>query len=309
MITTITLNPAVDKSVIFSKVELGAVNRMVESQNDIGGKGINVSKVVSFLGVKTIASGILGSVNSLIFKEFMSENNIANAFIEVYGSTRTNIKVLELDESRTTDLNDKGIEICENTKAVFEQKLLELSLKSDYIVFSGSLPPGLDDSYYGELTRLIRDHTKVVIDASGKKLIEAIKASPSIVKPNIEELEEAFDVVLDTPAKIKDFCLSLINEYNIDEFIVTLGSEGSVLITKDQSLYSKPIKVEALNTVSAGDSYLGGYLATKVLSDDLTKSLSSGVASGTLAVTKKGTELFTQDEYEAMLDRVEIIEL
>lgn len=308
MILTVTLNPAIDKSVFLENVNLGKVNRMKESQEDVGGKGINVSKVVKQFGVPTAATGVLGNKNQLIFNEFMAESGIDNEFITVEGSTRTNIKVIELNNSRTTDLNDKGLVLSKQTVKEFEDKLIELSKKSDMVVLSGSVPIGLDNAYYGRLIELLNPYTDVILDADGEKLIHGIKSSPRMAKPNKEELEASFGVRLDTNEEVVSFCRELMTKYSIQEMLITMGGDGSLLITEDKYFYSHPIKVDVINTVSAGDSFIGGYLAEYFKTGDYVKSLKCGVTCGTLAVTKKGTELFSLEEYDEMIKNVNVSE-
>lgn len=305
MIVTVTMNPAIDKTLIFDSIKLGEVNRIKENREDIGGKGINVSKIISFFKEDTLATGIIGKNNSDKVKAFLNEINIKHDFYEVNGNTRTNIKVLETIANKTTDLNEEGLNISDQDILKFENKLFKLCKKANFIVFSGSLPKGLNGDYYKGLIKKIKKTAPVVLDTSGASLIKGIEAGPYIVKPNKEELEDAFNVKLKTNEDIINFSKDILRKYKIEIIIVTLGKEGSLLISKDNHYYAKPIPVKVLNTVGAGDSFLGGFIYG-LINGDYVNALRYGAACGSLAVTLKGTGIFSKDDFIKIIDKVVI---
>lgn len=305
MIVTVTMNPAIDKSLILDSVKIGEVNRIKENREDIGGKGINVSKIIRFFEEDTIATGIIGKTNSNKVKTYLNDMNIKHDFFEVSGLTRTNIKVLETISNKTTDLNEEGLTLNKNDVLKFENKLFKLCEQADFIVLSGSLPKGLKDDFYKNLINKIDKIAPVILDTSGKPLIKGIEAGPYIVKPNKIELEDAFNVKLETNEDIIRFCKDILRKYKIEIIIVTLGKEGSLLISKNNHYYAKPIPVKVLNTVGAGDSFLGGFIYG-LLNGDYVNALRYGAASGGLAVTLKGTGIFSKDSFEKIIDKVEI---
>lgn len=309
MITTVSLNPAIDKTILLTDYEHGGVNRITSSREDIGGKGINVAKILNRLFVPSRVCGFIGQQNKKLALELISHEHLDYQFIEVDGLTRINTKIVELDRSITTDLNEPGFFIKEELMTGFKEQLLQFAKQSDYVVFSGSIPQGLPSHTYGDLIATIRKDSKAVLDADGSLLLEGMKASPYMMKPNLHELETAFDVSLTTEEAIISFCRSLIKQYGISVILVSMGEKGSLLITGTDCYQAQPIKVEVKSTVGAGDSMLAGMLYGIHSGFSLEVSLAYAAASGTLAVTKEGTQSFSLEEVKEMLERVRIKKL
>jgi 1-phosphofructokinase len=306
MITTVSLNPAIDKTILLTDFEHGGVNRINSSREDIGGKGINVAKLLNRLQVPTRVCGFIGQQNKKLVEALLSQEQLDYSFIEVDGVTRTNTKIVELDQGITTDLNEPGFFINEKTMTDFKKNLLVQAEQSEYVVFSGSIPQGLSIETYKDLITAIGNNSKTILDADGDLLVEGIKASPYMVKPNIHELEAAYQVSLTNSEEIIRFSKSLIEKYAIQLILVSMGGEGSLLITETDCYQAEPIKVDVKSTVGAGDSMIAGMLYGIHSGLSLEKSLAYAAASGTLAVTKEGTQTFSLEEVNEMLKRVHI---
>ena len=306
MITTVTMNPAIDKSIILNKVSFGEVNTAAEALENAGGKGINVSKVLNVLGVDSIATGILGQDNADFFINYLSSRNIKNDFQLVKGKTRTNIKLIEISKNRTTDINEAGIEVKAEDLLKIKSKIVELAKRSEYVVLSGSLPIGVPDDFYADIINTIKDYTITVLDTSGARLTGGIEAGAHIIKPNKYEMEQSYGISFGSNDECVDFCKKLICKSQLKTILLTLAADGAVFIQNDKILYSEPVKVKVINTVGAGDSFLGGYLAGK--SDGLTgeEAFRMAAACGTLAAMQKGTDVFSLDDYNEMIKKVHI---
>ncbi|QRN86375.1 1-phosphofructokinase [Clostridia bacterium] len=304
MITTVTLNPAIDKSILLDEVVLGEVHRIKEVVETVGGKGINVSKVLNFFGVATTATGILGRDNADLFTTYLREKGIEDSFYQAAGKTRTNVKVNETKHQRTTDLNEPGLLLNEADIDRVNYKLVTLAGESDYMVLGGSLPRGADDTWYADIIRLVKDKTTVVLDTSGAKLKDGISAGADIIKPNKEELEQAYDVRFADNEECVEFCAELIRGNRLSTVLLTLGGEGAVFITEKVIYHSDPINVNVVNTVGAGDSFLGGYLTGKSIGKNNMEAFRIAVACGSLAVMQKGTDIFSKEEYDEMIEKV-----
>lgn len=306
MITTITLNPAIDKTILLPVLDRGSVNRITDFREDIGGKGINVAKILYHLQASACACGFIGQKNRQKVEELLMQEGLTHHFLETEGVTRTNTKIVELDKGMTTDLNEQGFYVepilWESLKAL----ILEKAAESDYMVFSGSVPQGLTEKTYRELIELVRDQTLTVLDADGLLLAEGITAGPFMIKPNIHELETAFEVKLYTEQEIISLCHRIQAQYRIQIILVSMGADGSLLVTEKECYRAEPIPVEVKSTVGAGDSMLGGMLY------GIDKGLPAGeafryaVACGTLAVTQTGTQSFSMDEVQDMMKHVRI---
>jgi len=304
MITTVTLNPAIDKTIILDEVRLGEVHRILEVVSTVGGKGINVSKVLRLFDVDNITTGILGTNNKEMFYKYLDKQNMTYDFVETCGTTRTNIKMIEKNHQRTTDLNEKGIVLKPGDIDIFIDKIQSISRQSDYVVLCGSVPQGVSDDVYAEIIVKIKNGAKVALDTSGKSLKRGIKAGAHIIKPNKGELEDAFGQKFLSNEGCIDFCKTLISKYALETVLLTFGADGAALINEDTVIMSKPIRVEVKNTVGAGDSFLGGYLVGKARKLDDKQALKIAVACGTVAVRQKGTDVFSKQEFDSMIKRV-----
>lgn len=306
MITTVTLNPAIDRAIRLTKVELGTVHRVEETREDIGGKGINVSRVLAFFGSKTVATGILGKQNSQIFIDALKEAEIPQQFLQIEGATRTNIKMQESNLNRTSDFNEKGLEVSEEARLAFEALLADLMEDTEYLVLAGSLPPGLPKNYYGHLASRFGVKAEVAVDASGKSLLTAVENGAAIIKPNLEELEEAYGVSLEAEEEIISFCQGLLKSTCLERILLTLGGDGAMYFDHEQVIKGLPVQVEVKNTVSAGDSFLAGFLSGLDQGKAVEEAFRMAIACGTLAVTMPGTEIFSKVDYQKMLKCIEI---
>lgn len=306
MIATVTLNPAIDRTVVVDTFEFGAVNRVLSVREDMGGKGINVARILMSLGSASDAIGFIGKQNFGHVRNLLERDGIATDFIEINAATRTNTKLIERSSRTTTDINEAGFMVGPADIQAIEQKIDELSAISQFIVFSGSIPKGLPTTFYRDLISRVHKPCLSVLDADGALLLEGLKASPAVIKPNIHELENALNQKLDTESAIVAACRNLIEQYQIIYVLVSMGGDGSILVTKDQSLFAEPLPVEVRGTVGAGDSMLAGFIHCLSQNTSLEKALAWATACGALAVSKEGTETFSRQEVEMMAGKVVI---
>ena len=309
MITAISLNPAIDKTLILTNLKRGEVNRLESVREDIGGKGINVAKILNKLSVPVQVYGFLGKQNKPYVEKLLINENLSHYFLEAKGFTRTNTKLVELDKGITTDLNEQGFLITEEQMEQFKALLLKNASQSDFMVFSGSIPKGLSDETYRNLISFANRYTKTVLDADKALLLKGIHAKPYMIKPNIHELETAFGIKFTSDTDIISFCRSLAKKHNIKLILVSMGEKGSLLLTETEGYKALPVKVEVKSTVGAGDSMIAGMLygITKGMTDQ--DSLAFATACGTLAVTKAGTMSLPLEEIKEILKKVHINKL
>ena len=304
MITTVTFNPAIDRTLILDSFKVGQVNRLKSSREDVGGKGINVSKVINLLKGETIATGFLGSDNKKIFEEFFKNNGLKNDFVFVKDNTRINTKVINLNESLTTDLNEVGFSVEKDDINDMKQKIINNAKQSQYTVFGGSFPKNLELIDYIDFVNSIKNNTKVIIDGEGEVLKEGVKTSPYLIKPNENELKDAFGIDVSNVEELVKGALNIIKTYKVEWILVSRGERGSILISNDKILLAKPIKVKVLSSVGAGDSMLGGLIYALEQEKNMVEAFKYATACGTLAVTKEGTELIERNEVINLISKV-----
>lgn len=309
MIITVTMNPAIDKTVDLDNFIHGGLNRLRNVLHDAGGKGINVSKTIHALGGKTVATGFIGGNGGVIINKVLEEQDITTDFVTVGGETRTNLKVVE-QNGFVTELNEPGPDISASDLAILTEKLLKYANEETLFVFAGSIPNGVPKDIYKTLIQAVKEKgATTLLDADGELFVNAIEAKPHIIKPNDVELQEYFNLGHDaSEEELIDMGKKLLNQ-GIETVIISLGKKGAVFLKEGQFLMLPGLKVEAHSTVGAGDAMVAAVsyaLDQKMAFKD---AASLGVATSAGAVTTKGTKPPAKALVEELQKQVEIIQL
>lgn len=309
MIITVTMNPAIDKTVEIESLKPGGLNRITRVEYDAGGKGINVSKTIHELGGVSIATGFLGGNNGKTIENVLNEKGIRNDFIWVDGETRTNTKVFEKN-GEVTELNEPGPKIGEEETAELIKKLEGYAGEDTLFVFSGSIPRGVEKSIYAELTRKL--HAKgasILLDADGELFRLAIEAGPDIIKPNRVELEgyAGIDYRASTEELLK-ITRGLV-EKGIKTAAVSMGQSGALFVLPGYEVKCPALTVKAHSTVGAGDAMVAAlaYSWDQKLGQEETVRLSIAASAG--AVTTIGTKPPARELVEELKEQVIIKQL
>ncbi len=290
MIVTVTMNPAIDKTVEIGYLQQGGLNRISKVEYDAGGKGINVSKTICELGGKSIATGFLAGNAGRTIKNVLDEKGIQNDFVWIKGETRTNTKVFE-ENGMVTELNEPGaVPSADELKELID-KLEGYASKDTLFVLAGSVPNGMDKDIYAEIIDTVhKKDAAVFLDADGELFRSGLKAMPDIIKPNRLELEEyaRFDYKA-SEQEIANIARRLIDE-GISTVAVSMGKCGAMLLKKDYEAKAPALSVKAHSTVGAGDAMVAAlsYAYENSLDNDETSKL--GIATSAGAVTTIGTK-------------------
>lgn len=291
MIITITLNPAVDKTVEIQDFEVGTVNRVASVRLDAGGKGINVSKVIKSLGGESCSAGILGGNTGNFIKDCLNGMGIENKFLYIEGETRTNLKVVDSKRKTNTDINEPGPQLTVEEITAFEKMIFGIIKKDSVVVFSGSVPANVDKVVYGKWIRAARETgAKTILDADGELLKYGIEAGPYMVKPNIHELESFFGEKIEGVPEAESHARKLIDMYGVEFVAVSLGAKGAIFLNKECSLFANGIDVEVKSTVGAGDSMVAALTYSLDMGYGFEKSVLLAVASATANVMTSGSQ-------------------
>jgi 1-phosphofructokinase len=290
MIRTITLNPAVDKTIEINDFKIDTVNRVMSVRQDAGGKGINVSKIIKTLGGESKAFGILAGKNGQYIKDYLDSEGIENDFLFVKGETRTNLKVVDMLQHTNTDINEPGVDVTPEDIINLENKIFEGIDSQSIIVLSGSVPSSIPKNIYRKWIEESKKYgAKVILDADGELLQEGIKAGPYLVKPNIHELEKLMNIKIESVDEAVGAAKSLL-KLGIEYVVVSLGGEGAVYVRKDAVICAKGIKVNVRSTVGAGDSMVAALTLSLDKGYSFERSVTLSSASGTVSVTTSGTQ-------------------
>src|SRR5438876_3087130 len=220
-IATVTLNPAIDQTVRVDNLRLNSVNRAQEIRVDASGKGVNVAAFLADYGHDTAVTGYLGQANIDIFEQFFASKGIDDCFVRIPGSTRINVKVVDEVNQQTTDINMPGQTPPQEAMSTLLETIEQLANFCDWFVLSGSLPPDVPTTIYATIiAQLKRKNKHVILDTSGEALREGIQAGPTVVKPNIEELQHLVGHSLTTEAEIQHAAHQLLSE-NLELVVIS----------------------------------------------------------------------------------------
>ncbi len=306
MITTVTLNPCIDRMVTVEKFIYGGLNRIMDSREDAAGKGINVAVALHQLGEKAFCTGFNYTERGNMIRDFLDASSIPYDFVEVEGAVRVNLKVFDLSQGVVTEINESGHPVSPEHIQSLKDKIEAYASKSSMMVFSGSAPRGVPSSIYRELIgRAKRYGTLCVLDAEGQLLLEGVKAQPYLIKPNLYELEKATGKTLTTRGEIARAARFFI-ENGVRIVGVSMGSQGAMIIGENEAYYAHPIPVEVKGTAGAGDSMVAGFCIGIKEGLGLKEMLCYGVAAATASVMREGTLLCTRQGFEDMLPKVVI---
>lgn len=307
MITTICLNPALDRTVTVDTLVPGQVNRIRSSRTDVGGKAVNVAVVCRRLGMDAQVIGCAGVDGYAKIRAALSAEKIEYAFHTVEGAVRVNTKVVSLDGSGVTELNEPGSRLTAEDMDVFFDLAIEKTHHSDYVVITGSLPPGCPAHTYRELIRALSP-TPCILDVSGDALTLGVEAKPFLIKPNHHELAATLGRELHTLDDIRAAAQTFVDR-GVCHVVVSLGKDGALYVGEEGCFYAPEIPVEVHSTVGAGDAMVGGLLHGLVTRGSMREGFRAGAAAGTASVMTEGTQLIIPSDFKRLLGQVQIQEL
>ncbi len=302
---TVTLNPAMDKTVYLSKLEQGGCNRIQSKVMDAGGKGINVSKTLSALGENPVSVALVGGHTGQELRKQVEESGMEAVFLPIRGETRTNIKIVE-ENGKVTELNEPGPEVEKQEVFKLLSYLQECADEKTLFILSGSLPKGVPSDFYKTIIEQVKKKgARVLLDTSGAALSEGLKAGPDIIKPNIEELQEYLNLSQMSKKQVFQEGKNLLSE-KVQLAVVSMGEKGAAFLTKKECLFAKSPAVEVHSTVGAGDALVAAlaYGISQGMSLREIAKLSIAVSAG--AVMTYGTKPAEKSIVEALLNKVEI---
>lgn len=305
MIYTVTLNPALDKTVEIPSFTLDSVNRILSMRTDPGGKGINVSKVIQKLGGRSVALGILGGAAGKSILSALDAMGLESDFLFAEGETRTNLKVVDPVKHTNTDLNEPGLTVPEGLLKELLQKLLAGLEQEDLVVLSGSLPKGAEkDTYYTWVKACREAGAKVFLDVDGELLEAGIQASPYLIKPNHHELSALFGKELTEPEELNRAARSLMKRYGVRKTVVSMGSRGALYVTEKETIYAEGLKVPVRSTVGAGDSVVAALAVAEEAGKSLEETVRLSTATGAANVMCSGTQAAEYETIQELMPRV-----
>ena len=259
MITTVTMNAALDKAYFLEKeIVNGTVMRVARCHTTVGGKGLNVARAISICGAKVQATGLVGGFNGQYLESLLDQDGIPHRFGHVAGETRSCINILDPGYGSTEYL-EPGFTVSPEEEQAFMKAFPDIIRESDVVTISGSLPGGVKKDIYAKMITIAKAMgKKVLLDSSGDTLKASLAAGPTLVKPNQDEIRQITEGEI-TSEKDLIRAGKKIHGMGISYVVISLGKEGALLICNEGVFKGHTPQVKAVNAVGCGDSMLGAF--------------------------------------------------
>jgi 6-phosphofructokinase 2 len=303
-IITLTMNPTIDLAFQSREIRPIRKTRAVKQRTDAGGGGINVARVLKELGVEAYAIYLAGGATGLVLNELVTKLGVPAKCIEIAGATRVSFTVFEEISGLEYRFVSEGSALgeAEWQSALSQHKECD----ADYIVASGSLPPGVPVDFYARLASIVRSNgARLILDTSGPALEAAISAGGIyLAKPSFGEFETLTHRKLETAGELVDAATSLVASGAVENLAVTMGRDGAFLAHRSGTLRLNGPKVKPVSAVGAGDSFVAGMTAALARGKNAEEAFMLGMAAGAAAVLTPGTQLCRREDVERLYAEV-----
>jgi 6-phosphofructokinase 2 len=299
-IITVTLNPAIDKLTSAPVLIPERKIRCSEPIFEPGGGGVNVARAIKKLGGNALALYLAGGHTGHFFNHLLREENVETLVTETHAYTRENLIVMETVSDQQYRFGMPGPHIRESE---WQDCLNNIELQTDveYIVASGSLPPGVPTDIYGRIAWIAKKKkARLIVDTSGEALKQAVQEGVYLVKPNLGELSYLAGKVELQIESVDDVAMEIIRAGKCEVIVISMGPTGAMVVTKDFALQIVPPSVKRKSTVGAGDSMVAGMVMSLEAKKPLIDAVQYGVACGTAATMNSGTQLCRMDDVDRL---------
>lgn len=309
MITTLTLNPCIDRTITIEKFLFGGTNKVLDVRKDVSGKGINVSIVLKHLGLDTLCLGFNYSKDSKAIEEELNDQNIKFDFVKVKGEVRVNVKIFDKSVKVMSEFNESGHQVSKEAVDELLDVVYGYFDDTSILVLDGSVPAGVPVDIYKTIIEMAnRRGIKTILDAANDLLLEGIKAKPYMIKPNIDELSAISKREIKTREDIISVSREIISK-GVSYVCVSMGKDGAMLIGLDNVYVSPAMKVDIKGIQGAGDSLVAGICMAIDKGIGEEKLLAYGVAAASGSLLHEGTLLCEKEDFDKLLPEVAVNKL
>ncbi len=303
MILTICPNPSIDCTIELDSLNVGMLNRIDSKVETYSGKALNVAMGVARLGENCYTTGFMFEDQGKLFEHVLDKEKVKHNFIYNKGGARVNYKIID-KRSMLTEINDKGETVSRSKQLELIDYVQQIADKYEVVVMSGSLPKGVEPSFYGEVLSVIPKNVKVIVDTEKENMLSAIGSREIFMaKPNLRELENFVGHTIfglnEMVAAAKKYL-----DLGVKNVLVSLGADGAILTDGRNSYYCKSANVAVNSTVGAGDCMVAATCVGLINNVPMPELLRMSVAAGTAAVTTSGTNLFYKDKYDEIYAKI-----
>ena len=309
MITSVSLNPSIDRTLCVKDFTTGGLNRVLSQTDVAAGKGVNVALAAAALGADSECIGFMYREGGALFEKRLREGGVHSDFMWCEGAVRVNVKVFDQSRGEITELNSSGTPVTEQQLNEMTRLVQAHARKSDTLILSGSLPPACPVDYYRTLAEAAEgENCRVLLDADGDRLCAGMKAKPFLIKPNRYELEMLTGRKLDSTDLLLDAAQDCIRE-GVGAVAVSMGGEGAIIVDGQSAFRVPGLKVEVKSTVAAGDSMIAGIAVGLSRGYPLEEAFRLGVAAATARCSTPPEEIISPETCLRMLDELKLEKL
>lgn len=306
MIATVTLNPAVDNTFQIMKLTPNEVNRVSRQETDAGGKGINCSRMLHELGADTVALAFLGGKTGEFVRTVLEREGVPVEPVYTSAPTRINVLIEEASGKAPTCFSARGGPIEHSELVSLFEKTKDLSRRSSWMVFGGSIPLGVNQDVYMVLGQIAANGgAKVVLDADGEALAEGLKCRPYMIKPNRSEAERFLGQTFASRADVARGALELA-ERGIELVVISLGKQGAVICYQGSIYDAVAPEVKCVSTIGSGDSMIAGVLWGFEQGLGIEDCIRLGCAAGAATAMSSGAEIGSREDVQSLIPEVRV---
>jgi 1-phosphofructokinase family hexose kinase len=305
LIVTLTVNPAIDRTISVDRLAFEDRAYVNSSRESAGGRGINASRVIQSFGGQTLAVLISGGDTGKRLEEHLSGCGYPIAVVPIQNDIRTNLTITD-KQGLTVNLNEAGPTLSKSELAHVERVVLQSLRKAQWLMVCGSLPPGVPPSFYARLIAMAREKkVKTLLDADGDALREGLDAHPTVVAPNQQEAERLLGRTLLTRAHFLEAAFQ-IRAMGAESVLLSVGSRGAVGAFADGLLEALPPRIDALCPIGSGDALAAAYTWSASRNASPAEALRWGVAAGTASARLPGMNFASLHQTEEIYRQVEV---
>jgi 6-phosphofructokinase 2 len=302
------MNPAVDQSSSTSFVTDEKKLKCRNLRYDPGGGGINVSRAIMNLGGKTKSFYPAGGCTGDLLEKLLDREKIEHSRIPIDESTRVNVHILEETTNKQYRFNMPGTRLQEGEWIKCIQTLEDFTPSPDFIVASGSLPPGVPNDFYKQVAKLSKKlGSKLIVDTSGDPLRRTLEEGIFLIKPNLREFTELINEKMKDEKHIIQKGRQIIENNRCKIIVISMGASGTFVITSDNYDHLHSPIVPINSRIGAGDCMVAGITLKLAMGDSLDEAVKYGVAAGAAAVITPGTELCRKEDVERLFKNIMLL--
>ncbi|MEN8905833.1 MAG: hexose kinase [Clostridiales bacterium] len=306
-VVTITLNPALDKTIILDQLKIGNKNYIKNLTTNPGGNGINIAKTLKEFDIDSVVTGFNAGENGEILLDLMYKEKIDMQFMEIPGETKINLKIIEWGKNSITEINEHGFYVSYDDVNKFMMKLSKLLEKANFLVLSGNLPLGISDDIYFDIINMAnKKKIKTILNAEGSAFNNGIKASPYSIKLNTSKLEilcgRRFFKMKDIIKSVKN----IMKRNNIKIVIMSMYKVGVLIINEDKIIKTKTLPIIPVSNDAKSDSMIAAFIYSIFNDCSLEETAKIITSAEIITALKSGSRICTKKEVIEFNDHVEI---